>query len=664
MFSKALIANRGEIACRIIRTMRKMGVESVAVYSEADRDALHVELADEAVAIGASPASESYLSIDRLIAAARRSGAEAVHPGYGFLSESAEFAERCRAAGLVFVGPSPEAMRMVGSKSDAKTLMARIGAPTLEGYHGDAQDEETFLDAARRIGFPVVVKASAGGGGRGMRVVTRADELAPAMASARREALLAFGDGRLLLEKYLARPRHVEIQLVADNFGNVTTFPERDCSLQRNHQKLVEETPAPALAPETRRALRATAAKIARAAGYAGAGTVEFLLAGEAFYFLEVNARLQVEHPVTEMVSGVDLVDWQLRIAAGEKLPASEEELPMRGVAIEARICAEDPAAAFRPASGMIAHLRFPRASETLRIETGVRTGDEVSPYYDSLLAKLVVGDETREGALRKMQKALDDVELVGIASNLDFLRRLLAEPRFVAGDMDTRLVDAVAREPDPTDAVTELWILAAAVFAWRKEAEQKARALSARTGVLSPWAAPDAWRQMGSSARELGFRLGDKTLSCSFGLLDERRFWMSTPSGRLVVAAALEGSRLSIDLDGARRTLSLVARPGRYVVVDKGRNYSVDPIDPLAPPERAADAETRVVAPLPARVTRVFVRDGDAVTRGAPILVLEAMKMEIPINAPRAGVVESVLCSEGQSVREGQKLVAMGDAD
>ncbi len=663
MFRKALIANRGEIACRVIRTARKMGIETVAVYSEADRDALHVRLADEAWAIGAAPASESYLSIDRLLEAAEQSGAQAIHPGYGFLSESAEFAERCRLAGFVFIGPSPEAMRAIGAKSGAKNLAARIGVPTIAGFHGDAQDARTFLEAAEKIGFPVVVKASAGGGGRGMRVVSNADELPIAMENAGREALAAFGDDRLLIEKYLDCPRHVEIQLVVDCFGNVTTFSERDCSLQRNHQKLIEETPAPRLAPELRRALRAAASQIARAAGYTGAGTVEFLVKDDAFYFLEANARLQVEHPVTEMIAGVDLVEWQFRVAAGEQLPMKEDEIRMRGCAIEARICAEDPAANFRPSSGAIAHLTFPPENAALRIETGVEEGDHVPPYYDSLLAKLIVWDEAREGAVRKIQRALSEVELVGVASNLDFLGRLAEEPRFVSGEVDTRLVDTVRKTSFPPHQETERWLLAAAAAAWRRKAAESAwSGAAARGEPWSPWAESDAWRLAGSYATQLGFRYGGKALACRFGLLDARSFWMETSSGRSVVSAIFDGQKLRLCLDGVWREVSLIRQSAGCVVIEKGRNHTLEWIDPLAAPARAIDREKSFLAPLPARVTRIFVKGGERVAKGAPILLLEAMKMEIPMTAPDNGVIEAVFCNEGQSVQEGETLVAMAE--
>lgn len=664
MFRKALIANRGEIACRIIRTATRMAVETVAVYSEADRDALHVRCADEAFAIGAAPASESYLSIDKLLDVARCSGAEAIHPGYGFLSESAEFAERCRRAGIVFIGPSPEAMRAVGGKAGAKKLMARLGVPTLAGFHGDAQDARTFSDAAARIGFPTVIKASAGGGGRGMRVVWSAEELSLAMESARREALLAFGDGQLLIEKYLERPRHLEVQLVADSFGNVVTFFERDCSLQRHHQKLVEETPGPGLSQQLRDALRAAASEIARASGYTGAGTVEFLVKDDAFYFLEVNARLQVEHPVTEMVSGVDLVEWQFRVAAGERLPMRQEEIAMRGCAIEARICAENPAADFRPSSGLIEHLSFPPQEPTVRIEAGVQTGEYVSPYYDSLLAKLIVWDEERAAAVRKIQHALEKTELVGVASNLDFLRALVKDRRFISGETDTGLVDTVRKAPLQPDEAAERWLLAAAAATWRREVMESTRAIGETQGQLwSPWTEADAWRLFGAHETRLAFLHDEKIHSCRIGLCGAHDFWIDTSRGRSIVSATFEGRRLALSLDGARRELSFLATRHGYVFIVEGRNYIFERLDPLAPPPPAANLERSLVAPLPARVTRIFVKGGERLMKGAPILVLEAMKMEIPMNAPHSGVIEAVLCNEGQSVQEGERLVDMAES-
>jgi 3-methylcrotonyl-CoA carboxylase alpha subunit len=655
MFRKVLIANRGEIACRVIRTARKLGVATVAVYSEADQDALHVRRADEAYAIGPAMPKESYLSIEKILDVARRSGAEAVHPGYGFLSESAAFAARCAEAGLAFIGPPPEAMRAVGGKAEAKKLMARIGVPTLPAFLGEKQDAESFAQAAASIGFPLVVKASAGGGGRGMRVVLTPDALAAAMASARREALVAFGDDRLLIEKYLDRPRHVEVQILCDSFGAVATFPERDCSLQRHHQKLIEETPAPGLSEKLCRDLRQAAERIARAAGYVNAGTVEFLAKDEAFYFLEVNARLQVEHPVTEMVAGVDLVEWQFRIAAGERLPAMPDWTHARGCAIEARICAEDPAEGFRPSSGMLEHLSFPHEAADTRVESGVEAGDAVSPFYDSLLAKLIVWDESRADAVRKLKDRLEAVELVGVATNNAFLIDLVEQEAFISGDADTGLVDQLDKTPAAAE-ISDEWVLAAAVAVWRERVRCKMRDAAQN----SPWAVADSWRLYGASTQALSFRLGDRILTCRVGAGDATGFSLETPEGQTPIRVRFEGAQVILRLHGLQQRLAVVAQGNDDVVIHKGRNRRLSWIDPLEPPGRADDTATSFVAPLPARVTRIFVRNGDHVVKGSPILVLEAMKMEIPVNAPQNCVIEAILCREGEAVREGDELVSM----
>jgi 3-methylcrotonyl-CoA carboxylase alpha subunit len=654
MFRKILIANRGEIACRIIRSARRLGIATVAVYSEADRDALHVRHADEAWPIGPAPAKDSYLAIEKILEAARRSGAEAIHPGYGFLSESAQFAARCAQSGLVFVGPTPEAMRAVGGKAEAKALMARIGVPTLPGFLGERQDAQSFLEAAEAVGYPVVIKASAGGGGRGMRIAFSADEIAPAMESARREALLAFGDDRLLMEKYLLRPRHLEVQLLADRFGHVVTFPERDCSLQRRHQKLVEESPAPNVTESLRRRLREAATQIAGACGYVNAGTVEFLVKDDQFFFLEVNARLQVEHPVTEMVTGVDLVEWQFRIAAGESLSIGES-VPAHGCAIEARLCAEDPDENFRPSSGVIAHLAFPRADDDFRIETGVQSGDTVSPYYDSLLAKLIVSGATHAEAVHKLRSRLEAVELVGVTTNLAFLADLLSREEVVAGETDTGLIERLANAP-PVEDIGEEWLLAAAVAAWRENCHRAAR----EADGWSPWAQVDSWRLYGESGREFRFRLGDRILTCRIYFEDAAGFSIETAKGRQPVSATVEATNVTLCLGDARRRLAVFSQGNNYVVINRGRNHRLEWIDPLEPPPRETAGAKSFLAPLPARVTRIFVKDGDHVAKGAPILVLEAMKMEIPMNAPESGVIEAILCGEGQSVREGEQLVAM----
>ena len=534
MFERLLVANRGEIACRIIRTAKLLGITTIAVYSRADADALHVELADEAWLIGPAPARESYLSIDTIIEIARRSGAQAVHPGYGFLSENAQFSESCARAGLIFVGPPASAMRLMGSKASAKALMERAGVPVAPGYHGDAKDVATLSEAAARIGFPVLIKASSGGGGRGMRVVREAGALPEAIAGAKREAQASFGDDRLLIEKYLSRPRHVEIQIFADTHGGCVSFLERDCSMQRRHQKILEETPAPNFSPELRRAMRQAAVEAARAVGYIGAGTVEFLVQNESFFFLEMNTRLQVEHPVTEMIAGQDLVEWQLRVASGERLPLTEGELRMRGCAMEARICAEDPARDFMPSVGEIAHLRSPRESGAVRVDTGVRRGDRVTHYYDSLLAKLIVWGVDRAEAMQRLRVALDSFELVGVSTNLDLLRALVADPKFQRGEYDTGFVEAEAARLAMPAAPTrnqEAIILTAATAAWLADQRRLDEASAAERGdPWSPWAMGDGWRIDGAGHHDIEFDLNARRLRAKIHPLAAGGFRLETP--------------------------------------------------------------------------------------------------------------------------------------
>jgi len=658
MFDKALIANRGEIACRIARTMRRMGVASVAVYSQADEDAMHVKVADEAFCIGAASARDSYLCIERILEAARRSGAGAIHPGYGFLSENADFAERCVGAGLVFIGPPASAMRLMGSKAHAKDLMTRLGVPVLPGYQGVAQDDETLDAAAAKIGFPVVVKASAGGGGRGMRVVFDRADMAGALASARREALGAFGDSRLLIEKYLVGTRHVEIQLFADACGGVVAFPPRDCSMQRNHQKVVEETPAHGLDPELAATMRAAATKAARASNYGGAGTVEFLVQGRDCYFLEMNARLQVEHTVTEMISGLDLVEWQLRVAAGEPLPLTQEELKTRGWAIEARICAENPDEGFTPSTGRIVHLHLPERSGEIRIDSGVREGDRISSHYDPLLAKLVVFGEDRKAALRKLQKALGDCQLVGVATNLDFLRALAATPGFVAGEYDTRFVGDFRPPAHKLQRDDERVLFAAAAAAWLKET-RCARKVGA---PLSPWDLADGWRLYDRVGCPIAFQYGSETFCGAIRPFAGDFFEIERQTARSRVKASWSDKHLTLLMDGARRDATVIPWRKGFVVILAGRNHYLERLDPLAPVVREPAGPASIIAPLPARVIRVHVRSGDQVTKGETLLLLEAMKMEIAVTAPGEGEIESVFCKEGDSVREGADLVRLAE--
>ena len=664
MFERLLIANRGEIACRVIRTAKRLGITTVAVYSEADAGAPHVDLADEAWLIGPAPARESYLSIDKIIEIARRSGAQAVHPGYGFLSENAQFSESCAQAGLIFVGPPASAMRLMGSKASAKALMERAGVPVAPGYHGEATDIATLSQAAARIGFPVLIKASSGGGGRGMRVVREAGALPEAIAGARREAQASFGDDRLLIEKYLSRPRHVEIQIFADAHDGCVSFLERDCSMQRRHQKILEETPAPGLSPKLSRAMRQAAVAAARAVGYIGAGTVEFLVRNDRFYFLEMNTRLQVEHPVTEMIARQDLVEWQLRVASGERLPLTQDELQMRGCAMEARICAEDPARDFMPSVGEIAHLRPPSESEAVRVDTGVRSGDRVTHYYDSLLAKLIVWGADRAEALRRLRAALETFEIVGVSTNLDLLRALVADPRFQRGEYDTGFVEAEAARMTMTEALTqndEAIILAAAAAAWLADQRRRDEASAAEHGdPWSPWAMGDGWRIDGTGHHDIEFDLNAQRLRARIHPLAAGGFRLETPAFAADVEAGERDARMRLRVDGAAREVGIVRRGEEIVVILSGRNYALTPVDPLKPPARAADLDQQLRAPLPARVTRIFVAQGEKVKKGAPLINLEVMKMEVALTAPRDGQIESILCAEGEWMPEGAKLAAL----
>lgn len=663
MFRKVLIANRGEIACRIARTARRMGIATVAVYSEADQNTLHVAVADEAINIGPPSPQESYLSIDRILDATRRSGADAIHPGYGFLSENPDFAEECKQSALTFIGPSAAAMRLMGSKAQAKELMARIGVPILPGYHGEAQETALLAEAAAAIGFPVLVKASAGGGGRGMRVVSTPGELDLAIESARREAVAAFGDGRLMIEKYLTHPRHVEVQLFADAFGAVVTFPERDCSLQRRRQKVIEETPA-ALPTDLSRSMRAAATKAARHSSYVGAGTVEFLIQDGAFYFLEMNTRLQVEHPVTEMICGLDLVEWQFRVAAGETLPLAQEDIETRGCAIEARICAENPAEGFIPATGVIAHLRFPQQDAHTRVDSGVRDGDRLSSYYDSLLAKLIVWSPDRASAIMRLQKALDSCELVGVATNLDFLRALVRDPRFVLGDYDTSLIGAFQDWTQPAEPQDEKFLFSAAAAAWLDEVARSAERDAGASGdPWSPWGLADAWRLYDSASQEVAFLWDGKSLSGRVRPLGANAFLLETSSQAFQVQTSRDGDRWAIFVDGVKRDVAIIRQGKHYVVVLAGRNYSLERLDLFAPRATDQAREETLLAPLPARVTRILVKAGDRVSKGEQLLMLEAMKMEITLTAPRHGEVENIYCKEGETVREGADLVRLAEA-
>jgi 3-methylcrotonyl-CoA carboxylase alpha subunit len=665
MFDKLLIANRGEIACRVARTARRLGLRTVAVYSDADADALHVAACDEAYRIGPPAPRESYLDGARILAVAKATGAQAIHPGYGFLSENEAFAVACANAGVVFVGPPPAAIAAMGSKSAAKTIMGAAGVPLVPGYHGDDQDPARLAREAAAIGYPVLIKATAGGGGKGMKIVERAEDFDAALASARREAKAGFGDDRVLLERYLTAPRHIEIQVFADHHGNAVWLFERDCSVQRRHQKVLEEAPAPGMTPERRRAMGEAAVAAARAIGYAGAGTVEFIAEQDGrFYFMEMNTRLQVEHPVTEMITGLDLVEWQLRVAAGEPLPLAQDQLRIDGHAIEARIYAEDPDRGFLPSIGTLAHLVAPATSAVVRVDTGVRAGDAITPYYDPMIAKLVVHGEDRAMALRRLDTALAGWEIVGVATNVAFLRRLASHDAFATAKLDTGLI---ARHHDalfPPSMPASRDTLLAAALAEARSLEVRAAAAAAVSGdPHSPWHAIDPWWP-GTDAHALAFEFDDGGRRHAVGLRRDGDAWRATlPDTTVHARATPRGDRLVVAVDGAEFVATVVPLGDeRHVFID-GDARRLTLVDPLA---HAGDDEPHgghLMAPMSGAVVAVMVEAGDRVAKGAPLLILEAMKMEHTIVAPADGVVAAVHFRVGDRVAEGADLVDIDDA-
>ena len=633
-----LVANRGEIACRVMRTAKAMGLTTVAVHSAIDRDARHSREADIRVDLGGSKATESYLQIDKLIAAARASGAQAIHPGYGFLSENAGFARAIEAAGLIFLGPPASAIDAMGSKSAAKALMETAGVPLVPGYHGEAQDLDTFRDACARIGYPVLLKATAGGGGKGMKVVEDVSQLAEALASAQREALSSFGNGQMLVEKYLLKPRHVEIQVFADQQGHCLYLNERDCSIQRRHQKVVEEAPAPGLSAEQRKAMGEAAVRAAQAIGYVGAGTVEFLLdARGEFFFMEMNTRLQVEHPVTEAITGLDLVAWQIRVALGEALPITQEQVPLIGHAIEVRLYAEDPSNDFLPATGHLALYRESAPGPGRRVDSGVEQGDSVSPFYDPMLGKLIAWGEDREQARLRLLSMLDEFAVGGLKTNLGFLRRIIGHPAFAAAELDTGFIPRYQEQllPAPGQLSDEFWQAAGSAFMQ-----------SLPTGD-GPW------------ADNRGFRAGlpaevSLHLSCN-------------GQDRLVTlnqdAPQLRGEQLLIERQGVRRSHLAVRSQGTLFLRWDGEVQGVSLFDPIAAVDANQSHQGGLTAPMNGSIVRVLVEVGQSVEAGTQLVVLEAMKMEHSIRAPHAGVVKALFCQEGEMVAEGCALVELDAA-
>ena len=668
MFDKILIANRGEIACRVAATARRLGVRTVAVYSDADAGSRHVAFADEAVRIGPPPARDSYLKASLIITAAKASGAQAIHPGYGFLSENEGFAKAVAEAGLVFIGPPPRALAAMGSKSEAKALMGAASVPLVPGYHGAEQDPALLKREADRIGYPVLIKAALGGGGKGMRIVNIAADFGDMLVSCKREAAASFGDERVLVEKYLQRPRHVEVQVFADTQGNCVYLFERDCSVQRRHQKVIEEAPAPGMTAERRRAMGEAAVAAAKAVGYVGAGTVEFIVDRDGtFYFMEMNTRLQVEHPVTEMVSGHDLVEWQLRVAAGESLPVRQEQLAIRGHAIEVRVYAENPDKGFLPAIGSLKHMAMPEAVEfkrniddngfhdpaAVRIDSGVRAGDAISPHYDPMIAKLIVWGENRAQAIARMRGALAEFHIVGLANNVDFLARLMDNPAFVAADLDTGLIDREQERLFVTETRVPEDMLAAAC------ARVLADDAAAGSGRRDPFDSRSGWRLNTTYVRTL-------TLASEHGVHDVQleygrdgyRYRHAGFDEPLSIVAR-DGSRLTLRL-GSRTLAADVVRDSDVLhVFSEGRHRVLSLVDVIAHAGERDGAVAGLTAPMPGKIIAVHVTAGSQVAKGAALLVMEAMKMEHTIVAPSDGTIDAVLYGAGEQVAEGAALVS-----
>jgi 3-methylcrotonyl-CoA carboxylase alpha subunit len=641
MFHTVLVANRGEIACRVIATCRRLGLRTVAVYSDADAGARHVRLADVAVRIGPAPARESYLRGEAIIAAAQATGAQAIHPGYGFLSENAGFAGACAAAGLVFIGPPVAAIRAMGSKRAARQLMQRAGVPVVPGYDGERQDVITLQAEATRIGYPVLIKPSAGGGGKGMRVVSEAGELPEALAACQREAQASFGDAQVLLERYLARPRHIEVQVFGDAQGHILSLFERDCSAQRRHQKVVEEAPAPRLDEAQRNAIAAAAREAARAVAYVGAGTIEFIVDGQgAFHFMEMNTRLQVEHPVTEMITGIDLVEWQLRVAAGEALPLTQEQVRREGHAIELRLYAEQPGKGFLPSTGRISHWAMPASSRAVRIDSGVEAGDEIGPHYDPMLAKLIAWGATRDEALAQARAALAQVQVVGVGNNVAFLARLLAHAGIAAAEIDTGFIERHAEALLPAPAQLPAAVAHAASRHLLRQ-ERAARLATAGTSPdpHSPWAGGEGWRLNGTLTRSLAF------------IHEGRRSVVQ-------VTYAAGGWQLAGEGEQPRPAATVVAEGEVLHVFAEGEHWQLQVDDPLAHAGSEADHGGGLVAPMPGAVIALCVAPGAVVAKGEPLLVMEAMKMEHTLRAPAAGRVAGFHCQLGDQVKEGATLV------
>jgi 3-methylcrotonyl-CoA carboxylase alpha subunit len=665
MFHRLLIANRGEIACRVIRTCRRMGLHTIAVYSDADAGALHVRMADEACHIGGPRPQDSYLRGDAILAATRASGAEAIHPGYGFLSENADFAEAVEAAGIAFVGPRAASMRRLGSKAGAKRLMQAAGVPVVPGYDGDDQSEARLVTAAGQIGFPLMIKAAHGGGGKGMRVVHAAEDFVASLAACRREAMNAFGRDEVLLERYIRHPRHIEFQVFGDHHGGCIHLYERDCSTQRRYQKVLEESPSPALDPAMRQAMGEAAVRAARALDYVNAGTVEFIVESDErgrardFHFMEINTRLQVEHPVTEMTTGLDLVEWQLRIAAGEPLPLAQEAITPHGHAIEVRLYAEDPARGFLPGSGVLHRLHLPASHGNVRVDAGVTEGDAVTIHYDPMIAKLIVRGDGRDEAIARMQQALGACMVEGTASNVAFLERLLDHPALRDATLDTSTLDRQPGDFLPLAPDDPIALVAGACLAQALRAEQDERA-AADAG--SPWAHADGWRIGARAPRQMAWRGDDTAWNCALtGHGGEYRLVVDGRESHVECARLGSDGQLGFTLDGRALRLRAWSTATGWLLHDGRARLALALHDPRARRDAAGDTAGHVLAaPMPGRVIVCSVAPGDAVVAGQEVLVMEAMKMELALKAPRDGVIAELRAVVGDFVEADALLLRL----
>lgn len=660
--NKILIANRGEIACRIIRTAQRMGIECVAVYSDADSNAQHVQLADEAWHIGGSAAKDSYLRADKIIQIAKTSHANAIHPGYGFLSENAEFAEACEINNIIFIGPPKNAILAMGSKSEAKNIMSKAKVPLVHGYHGEDQSESLLQMEADNIGYPVLIKATAGGGGKGMRVVKKSSEFISALNSCKREALSSFGDDKVLVEKYLTKPRHVEIQMFADNYGNAVHLFERDCSVQRRHQKVIEEAPAPGLSEETREQMGQVAITAAKAIGYRGAGTVEFLYDEDgSFYFMEMNTRLQVEHPVTEMITGLDLVEWQIIVANGMVLPLKQDELSISGHAFEARIYAEDPNNDFLPAVGIVSYMGLPQLSNHVRVDSGIVSGDSVSIFYDPMIAKLIVWDKDRASALARLRGALADFHVAGLTTNIEFLHQLASNDSFNEADIDTHFLEKHGEELCDISTSVTPEILAAAGL--EVMLEQSIETGDKKVDQFSPWNEKSGWRLNEDNHHSIELQHGDNLFSVTAHFREDdqskhQSFLFEIEGKEYQVSGFLKENKIHLNIDGHQLTISSARNGNKLVLYKNASNWALD-IKDNSLVDLGQEEQANLTAPMPGTIIDVLVMAGDEVEAGQALIVMEAMKMEHTIKAHKSMQVSEVLYAVGDLVDEGAELIS-----